>query len=147
MTRPCWILKHMYTGALNFISDCFPKAKLLLRPIYALCGVSKEKFIWSQDCEKSFQDIKNALTQLAVLIIPDASKPFYITTDSCKGRGGFYAIFQRCDRTQKLQACRYSSKIYTGSVAHYSQHKSECYMLVSAITNAHRHLFLVTHIA
>ena len=126
---------RQYTGALNFISDCLPKAKLILTPIYALCGQSKEICLWSQNCEKAFQDIKIALAQLAILIIPDPSKPFYIACNSCKNRGGFYALFQRNDRTQKLQACRYLSKIYTGSVANYSQHKSKCYILVTAITN------------
>ena len=122
---------RQYTGALNFLSDCLPKAKLILTPIYALCGQSKQRFLWSQDCENAFQDIKIAFAKLAILIIPDPSKPFYIACD----RGGFYAVFQRSDRTQKLQACRYSSKIYTGSVANYSQHKSECYILITAITN------------
>ncbi len=41
-------------------------------------------FVWSDECEKSFQYLKKALIQPTILQYPDFSKPFCITTDASK---------------------------------------------------------------
>ena len=124
-----------YVGMLNFISDCMPKCKLTLKPIYQQCGHSVDKFIWNEDCEKAFIQIRQDLAKLPVLTLPDPGRAFYILCDSCRGRGGFYTLMQRHPTTHKLHPCRYAAKAYTGAVSRYSQHKSECYILMLAITN------------
>ena len=42
------------------------------------------KFIWTKECEKSFQYLKNSLVKSPILQYPDFSKSFCITTDASK---------------------------------------------------------------
>lgn len=41
-------------------------------------------FIWNDDCQKSFNTLKNALTSPQILQYPDYSKQFILTTDASK---------------------------------------------------------------
>jgi hypothetical protein len=47
------------------------------------------KFHWSDECEKAFEFLKNALTNPPVLILPDFSNPFKITIDASISHLGF----------------------------------------------------------
>jgi hypothetical protein len=47
------------------------------------------KFIWSLECEASFQQLKHLLTDAPVLRIVDPENDFLVCTDACKeGLGG-----------------------------------------------------------
>jgi hypothetical protein len=47
------------------------------------------KLYWSDECEKAFQLLKHALTNPSVLLLPDFSKSFKLTTDASISRLGF----------------------------------------------------------
>jgi hypothetical protein len=47
------------------------------------------KFHWSDDCEKAFQFLKQALTSPPILILPDFSKPMKISIDASLSGLGF----------------------------------------------------------
>src|SRR5687767_15859688 len=42
----------------------------------------KEKFQWSLDCEKSFQELKDRLTKAPVLTLPEGSDGFVVYCDA-----------------------------------------------------------------
>jgi hypothetical protein len=49
----------------------------------------KEPFVWKEDCEKSFMELKQRLCTAPVLALPKMSKPFEMYTDASKeGLGG-----------------------------------------------------------
>jgi len=46
------------------------------------------KFEWTEECERSFQELKTRLTSAPILAIPNGSEGFVIYSDaSCKGLG------------------------------------------------------------
>ena len=48
-----------------------------------------KKFEWTEDCEKSFNELKIRLTSAPVLTLPDIHKAFQVYCDaSCLGLGG-----------------------------------------------------------
>lgn len=51
------------------------------RPLNLLTR-KKSVFVWTQQCQKSFETLKNKLTNPPVLAYPDFSKPFILTTDA-----------------------------------------------------------------
>ena len=67
--------------------------------------------------------------------LPDFSRPFFLLTDSAKGQYGHYAIAQRHKTTDQLVVLKHGSVPYTGSVALYSQIKSELYIGIHALAN------------
>jgi hypothetical protein len=50
---------------------------------------NEKKFLWIEDCERSFQQLKQLLTSAAILRIADPNEDFVVCTDACKeGLGG-----------------------------------------------------------
>ena len=57
------------------------------KPITQLLKKDK-KFVWTEACEKSFQELKRKLTTAPVLVVPDIHKSFEVYCDaSRKGLG------------------------------------------------------------
>ena len=50
-------------------------------------------FVWTMDCEKSFQELKRKLTSTPVLVLPDPNGPFEVYCDA-SGRGLGYILMQ-----------------------------------------------------
>ena len=39
-------------------------------------------FVWTEQCEAAFQELKTLLTTAPVLVLPDSSQPFAVYTDA-----------------------------------------------------------------
>lgn len=63
----------------NFANICKPLNKLTRKNII---------FVWSQDCQNSFEKLKTALVQPQILQYPDFNKQFIVTTDASKDACG-----------------------------------------------------------
>ena len=63
----------------KFVAD-FSK---LAMPLTTLTRKGK-KFEWTEDCEKSFQELKRRLTSAPILTIPDGDEGFVIYSDASK---------------------------------------------------------------
>ena len=50
----------------------------IAKPLYALLV----KFIWTEECEESFQKLKQALTTAPILRPPEWNKPFHVHIDA-----------------------------------------------------------------
>jgi hypothetical protein len=49
----------------------------------------ENKFQWTKECERSFQQLKQLLTNAPILRIADPNEDFVVCTDACKeGMGG-----------------------------------------------------------
>ena len=76
-----------FCGMVNFLSSFLPFRKLLV-PIYDLQKKSK-KFKWTEEVEKSFNDIKQLLINPPVLKAPTSDGLFCLESDtSQEGVGG-----------------------------------------------------------
>ncbi|RYX87425.1 hypothetical protein EON73_01410, partial [bacterium] len=53
----------------------------IARPLSQLTG-KKVEFIWTDECEKAFQKLKQSLISVEVLAYPDFTKPFIVTVDA-----------------------------------------------------------------
>ncbi|MCI32140.1 PIF1-like helicase, partial [Trifolium medium] len=50
-----------------------------------------QAFVWNENCEKCFQELKKRLTTEPVLILPDAKESFVVYCDASKmGLGGVF---------------------------------------------------------
>lgn len=70
-----------YLGLVNYYRKFIPKFSEICRPINNLLkkGI---KFEWTKECQTAFEVLREKLINPPVLIMPDFTKPFIITTDA-----------------------------------------------------------------
>lgn len=98
-------------------------------------------FQWTMDQQKSFEALKNALTTQPVLLLPDLSKTFTLTTDASKHSVG--AVLQQ-DNGHGLQPVAYMSKKLNEHELNYPTHEQELLAIVVALKKW-RHYLLGQH--
>jgi hypothetical protein len=77
----------------------------IAHPITSLQRKEK-KFQWTEECESSFQRLKQLLTSAPILKIADPNKDYVVCTDACKeGLGGVLSQegFVICYESRKLK--------------------------------------------
>ena len=53
----------------------------IARPLHKVCE-KNSKFIWTDECQQSFERLKDALTTTPILAYPEPGKPFILDTDA-----------------------------------------------------------------
>lgn len=72
-----------YIAFANYYRRFIPRFGIVASPLNALTG-KKSKFIWTEECQKSFDYLKNALINPPILQYPNFSKQFILTVDASK---------------------------------------------------------------
>ncbi|GFU73429.1 retrovirus-related Pol polyprotein from transposon 412 [Trichonephila clavipes] len=90
----------------------------IARPLHKLTE-SKQKFQWTNECEDSFLQLKEALTSSPILIYPQPDKPFILDTDASNESVGA-VLSQEIDGHERVVA-------YWSQVARWIQRLNEYY--------------------
>ena len=67
----------------NYYRDLYPRRSHILAPLSSLTS-SKVKWIWKEEHQKAFEEMKQVIAKETLLAFPDFSKPFEIHTDASK---------------------------------------------------------------
>jgi len=70
-----------FLGLTNYYRKFIPNFSNIAEPINKILR-KDAKFKWTEECEKAFNKLKEALITPPLLIYPDFSKPFKLTTDA-----------------------------------------------------------------
>jgi hypothetical protein len=70
-----------FIGMINYYKDHIPHRSDLLTPLTTLTKKGA-RFKWTDDCQHSFDELKNLLAKQTVLTYPDFTIPFEIYTDT-----------------------------------------------------------------
>lgn len=98
---------RQFLGKINFYHEYVPKSAIILDPLHNLLR-KNQKFVWSEECQKAFDTIKNLLCSQPVLEIFDQELPINIYTDaSLEGVG---AILKQLQPDGKEKPVAYFSK-------------------------------------
>ena len=85
----------------------------IARPLTTLMGgdprAKKKPIEWSEECERAFIDLKEAMTSAPVLRYPDPEKPYIIETDASK-QGLGAVLEQRHEENGALQPVAFASR-------------------------------------
>lgn len=98
---------RQFLGKINFYHEYIPNSSIILDPLHKLLRKNIQ-FIWSEECEKSFSDIKNILCSQPVLEIFDKDLPIIIYTDA--SLNGIGAILKQIQKDGKEKPVGYFSK-------------------------------------
>jgi ribonuclease HI len=97
----------------------------IARPMTELLRKDK-KFVWSEACEKSFQELKKRLTSAPVLVLPDNQKSFVIFCDASRHGLG-------CVLMQEGRVVSYASRQLRAHEQNYPTHDLELAAVVHAL--------------
>lgn len=129
-----------FLGLASFYRRFIPQFSKIAGPLYDFVH---DKAKWSSAQEISFETLKSALISPPVLIVPDLSNQFVLTTDashSCVG-----AVLEQRDSNGKLQGVvSYYSKRLMGAELNYTVQEQECLGIIRALQHF-RHLLIGRH--
>jgi len=78
---------RQFLGKINFYNEYVPNIAILLDPLHNLLR-KNQRFIWTEECQKSFEKIKKLMCSQPILEIFDPELPILIYTDaSIQGMG------------------------------------------------------------
>ena len=118
----------------NFLSIYFPDLQKLLKPIYDLTRKGRQ-FIWGEEQQLAFEEIKHRLIKLPVLHLPDSKGRFHLYSDTSKFTTDS-ALYQNQNGKPKLIA--YASKRLQEAARNYSISELEmCGLAISIASFAH----------
>ena len=124
---------RIFLGMMNFVSIFFPELQKLLKSIYDL--TRKGQFIWGEEQQKAFNEIKCRLQRPLVLHLPDRHGRFQLYSDTSKFATGS-VLYQIQNGQPRLVA--YASKRMPEAVKNYSITELEmCGLAINIKTFSH----------
>ncbi len=88
-------------------------------------------FHWHNDQDRSFNDLKEALTKAPVLVFPDFNEPFILCTDA--STAGIGAVLMQTDEADKRHVVAFASRVLSPAEKNYSVTHLEVLAVVWAL--------------
>jgi transposase InsO family protein len=102
----------------------------ITRPLAKLT-LKDEKFEWTKDHQAIFEDLKTRITVNPVLVLPDFSKPFILTTDASDLGTG--SVLTQRSEGKKEHVVGYQSYTFNKAERNYSTSEKEMLAVLKAV--------------
>ena len=107
------------------------------RPIHN--AVHATKWNWTDECQKAFDTLKEALTNPPILAHPNFNETFYLECDASQYQIGL--ILSQLDDMGRQRVVSYASRLLTASQQKYSATERECLAMVEGIRHYRSYLY------
>jgi len=114
-----------FIGAVSYLSMYLPRLQELLAPMHRLTS-TKRDFLWSEECDRNFKEIREMLVDPPILAMPSAIGKIRLYSDTSRYATGA-SICQEIDGKERLLA--YHSKTLPDAAQRYSVTELEFYGL------------------
>ena len=105
-----------FLGFANFYRRFIRDYSKMVRPLTELTR-KDTPFVWSQDCQTTFDTLKKRFIEEPILQIPNQDKPFQIECDASKVATG--AVLRQQGPDGLWHPCAYLSKSFTQAERNY----------------------------
>ena len=114
--------------ALAYYRKFIPKFAELSQPLMDLATLHPKQFKWTEDHERRYRQLIDAIIEYSSLHLPDPTKEFYVQTDASQNCGAGRVFQKDKDGNELLLAC--VSRTFTKSERVYSTVKKEVLALL-----------------
>jgi len=116
-------------GLVNYYKDLWPRRAHTLKPLTDMTG--KKSFQWTDEMDKSFEEVKKLVSADALCTYPNHNKPFVIETDASDYQMG--AIIKQKDESGLLRPVAYFSQKFNKAQLNYSTRDQELLSIVEVL--------------
>ncbi|CAG2200816.1 unnamed protein product [Mytilus edulis] len=88
-------------------------------------------FLWTAECQKSFETLQNALTTAPILAFPDLSKSFTLTCDASGSAIGY--ILGQVDENKRERVISYGGRALKNEEKNWTISEKECLAVLEGI--------------
>lgn len=120
---------RQFLGKINFYGKYVPNLSIVLDPLHNLLR-KEQAFVWSEQCQESFETVKKLLCSKPILAIFDPDLPIHIYTDA--SIQGIAAVLKQPQYDGEEKPCAYFSRKLNDS----QKRKKAIYLECLAINNA-----------
>ena len=118
-----------FLGLASYYRCFVPEFAKIAVPLHNLTSL-KQPFKWTDMCQKSFDELKSKLSSAPLLIYPDFTQTFHLTTDA--SYNGLSAILSQIKDKKEHPIC-FASRTLRQNEKNYSVTELECLALVWGI--------------
>lgn len=126
-----------FLGLSGFYRAFIPAFATISKPLTAMTS-HKVPFTWTDECEKSFQELKHALSSEPVLAFPNTNKPFIVDVDASNLAVG--GVLSQIDDNGDSHPIAFFSTALVQSQKNWAATTKEAYALIAAIRHWHVYL-------
>ena len=127
-----------FLGLLHYYGKFLPNLSTLLHPLNALLRADS-KWVWSEECTKSFESAKELLSKAPVLAHYDPSLPIKLAGDA--SAYGIGAVISHVFPDGSERPIAYASCTLSSTERNYAQLEKEALSLVYGIQKFHQYLY------
>lgn len=125
-------------GSANYYRQLMPNYADIVAPITALTG-KHVKFVWTEICQKAWEELKELLLNCVVLQFPDPKKPYKLYTDASDYSMG--AILVQEDANGIARPVHLISGRFNSAQLNYPTVEKEAYALIFALVKLRPYLY------
>jgi len=119
-----------FLGFGNFYRRFIWRFSELAKPLNDLLK-KDQKFEWTDDCQRAFDELKKRFTEEPVLMMPDQTKPFQIETDASKYATG--GVLTQLDSNGDRHPISFISKTLSPAERNYEIYDRELLAIIRAL--------------
>ena len=138
-----WPIPRTVTDVRSFLGLCSYYRRFVkgfaetARPLHRLTEKT-QNFVWSQECDNAFRELKRALISAPILAYPTSEDTFILDSDaSNQGIGAVLSQFQ----DGREQVIAYFSRALTKAERHYCVTRKELLAVVASTKHFHHYLY------
>jgi O-acetyl-ADP-ribose deacetylase (regulator of RNase III)/transposase InsO family protein len=111
-----------FLGLTNFYRKFISGYSLISQPLRELLK-NDRKFLWTKECEESFQELKEKLITAPVLMLPKLDQAYFVSTDA--SRSGIAWTIQQKDEKGRLRPVLFGGRALRDAEQRYNIHDLE----------------------
>ena len=127
-----------FLGLCGYLQHLIPRYAVRAAPLSALTS-ERVEFLWTQECDDSFEDLRHAIALFPVVRPAEIGKPFQLTTDACKQ--GWGATLSQHLESEGEFVVAFASGKWTDAETRYTTTEHELLGVIRAV-HRFRHLLL-----